>query len=265
MRNTRQLYMIDKILSEEKKKLNISLPHKIRPVRNYEMGFGVNVTENQINLTFNESERLNEEEVRAGIRHELCHVLDYREGKIEFSHRGIKHKKATINYPEINELFLQIFAAYTEYLMAKRFIKLYGLDYFKVQNEKGLEEFLNNVIKGGFTPAWLYALFEEAIKTNFYARGDDRFPIGIWKIVDWLCDDFDYIDSLKVKWTIKSDLLAFETITILEDIDLQSILERTEPILIKNEVTFKLYKESLFKKSIFTKNLMEKWSQRLSR
>lgn len=252
--------IIDKILSEEKKKLNISLPHNIINVRDYREAFSVNLRENQINITFNESKQFGEKEVRACLRHELCHVLDFLEGRIDSF--GI-----TSN-PLIHEFTMQIYKAYTDYLMAKRFVNVYNLDYFKIQNEIGMEEFLNNVKNGMRKPneyyLWIFTLFKEALKTSFYSKADDRFPVGIWKILDWLSEDFDYIDSLKVRWQVKSELLGFETFTILENIDLASIFKQPEPKLVKNDVTFKLYKESPFKSYIFTKNLMERWLQRLS-
>ncbi len=148
---------------------------------------------------------MKEKEIRSDIRHELCHVLDILEGKIDCSIKGFNRPKNVtleqLRYAEnMNRFIKQTYRAYTDYLMAKRFIKIYDLDYFKVHNENGMEKFLRNVVNCHTSEwcLWVYSMFPEAIKTSFYSKDDDRFPTAIWKIVDWLCDDFDYIESLKV-------------------------------------------------------------------
>lgn len=259
------LNLIDKILNEEKKKLNISFPHNFVGIEGYPDAFSINLKNNQINLIYKkDNKQFEEEEIRAMMRHELCHILDRIDGKFDFFLMGTYSE-------QLNLVIDQIFKAYTDYLMAKRFIKLYGLDYFKIQNEIGMEEFLITFKKGlhdSENITWIYVLFKESIKTRFYSKDDERFPIGIWKLVEWLSDDFDYIESLKVGWLVKTYLLAFETCTILENVDLALSIDQSTPKLLSSngDISFKTYKIAFKSTStIFTKNLMEKWLKRLGR
>lgn len=278
------LKIINRIFEEEKEKLNIHLPHILKPFRGgvklkgsklleVEDVFHCKVVDITIELMCEDKKVKNfrEEEIRITMRHELCHVLDFLEGKIGYTFQALALEESEDNFPDMilgNSINMEMLRSYQEFMMAKRYIRLYGLEEFKKQNEIGMEEYLasffkDEVIKTSEKIASfilfvnIYGLFKEAIKVSFYGPQDPRFPVEIWKITKWLCEDFDYIDSLNIEWHDKSSLLAVESLVIFGNIDLSSILK--PPLSkVKEDFTLKVDREN----SGYTQELVERWLKR---
>lgn len=280
---------LEAILKEEKRRLNIFLRHKLKPFGTAikiegtaflqtDDVFQVMVVFGRMELIYHQEKitALTKDECRLMIRHELCHVLDNLEKKIGHSFPGFIPGDQHIPETELmNAIISETVRAYYEFSMAKRYVTLFGIDEFNTQNEIGMDEFLtltqelilglrshHNQLAAYVLFSVVFGVLKEAVKVNFYRPQDPRFPSGLWRIVDWLCEDFDYLDALKISWKDKSSLLCFEALTIFENFDVVSALE-LDVARCQDQLTSRAYTK-IGKMSPVTQTLLDRWLQRFN-
>ena len=108
----------------------------------------------------------------------------------------------------------------------------------------------------------IYSTFKEMVKTSFYNPRDQRFPAGAWQIVEWLMEDFTFIESLEAKWRKTSALLSFEALLVFENIDVHSALDASL-LKIKSRPSWIIF-SCHNKDTPVPKTLIERWIARLS-
>ncbi len=278
---------LHRILREEKARLNISLRHQVKPYQGVlpvegtallatDDVFQLTVARGKMVLLYHQDKMpaLTDNDGRLMIRHELCHALDRLEGKIGHAFFGFKPSRPYLIETELmNGVIAETTRSYYEFVMARRYITLFGLDEFRIQNEIGMEEFLSlsrNLIlelqqSTGQLIAYalfgiIFGVFKEAVKVYFYCPRDVRFPGGTWDIIEWFCQDFGHLETLKISWRDKSFLLAFEALAVFENFDVASALE---PALTrcKEQFTYRAY-ATIGKMTSHTQILHDRWVQR---
>lgn len=261
------LKAIHRIFTEEKANLDIQLPHAIKSYAGpagvqgskflgSDDAFQIKVDRGTIQLICNREKtpRLTEKEIRLMTRHELCHILDHLDRKIGHEFFGFAEDGAALFEAVLmNAILAETQKAYFEFLMAKRYIELFGLEEFKEQNEIGMDAFIdlvNSTIANlerrqnrlfAYTIfGAIYGTFKETVKIDFYNPRDRRFPPGTWQIVEWLIEDFDFIESLKAQWRKTSSLLSFEALVMFENIEIPSALDSSLSKL-KGQPSWRIY------------------------
>lgn len=242
---------IHQVFREEKAKLNISLRHAIKPYSGTlqmegsqfigsDDVFQIMIVRGKIRLFCNQDKTptLTDRQGRLILRHELCHVLDFLFKKIGHNFHGIAESSDILSEALlVNAAIAETQKTYCEFLMARRYIKLFGVEEFKEQNEIGMADFIalcsDAIAEHGMQQDQLSAFhffiaifgsLKEVIKVNFYNPRDPRFAGGVWQIVAWLVQDFEFIESLPMQWRERSSLLCFEALAIFENVDLESVL-----------------------------------------
>lgn len=277
------------ILREEKARLGLAIRHKVKSYRGVlpvegavllatDDVFQLTVKRGTMELLYHLDKlpALTDRDGRLMIRHELCHVLDRLEGKIGHELYGFKPSGPYLIESELmNAVITETTRSYYEFAMARRYVKLFGLEEFATMNEIGMDEFLtltHNLVQQFLRPAGsleayvlygiVFGTLKEVVKMYFYRPRDLRFPGGMWDLTEWLCQDYGYLESLAISWKQKSELLTFIALAIFENFELPSAFD---PAITRHKENFTCQAYPIIgNASPLTQTIHDRWSRRFN-